>query len=494
MSHDLTDLLRAGEERFAAGDLDAAAAAFERVAAEAGDAALRVEALVDLAVVADARGELDEAATHLTTALQVDERSVDALLALSSVCSGRSDHPGAVRCLQRVLALDPANEDAPALLAELGASQPRPRAAWGARPRLLIAVGLFHPHVGGSERLAEDLGVALIERGWEVEIATEVWPGRETSHRGLRIHELGANPATGLQHLVAAGRYDAALAFSAPQGWPVEGLLELPHPRPRVVVVPCVNQDGFAQVHAAPGFLPDYGRRLREADVVGYSSRGGWDARLLAELGQLGAYLPNAVAPGTPDGEFRARLGIDADVPLLLAVGNLYREKNHAALCDALRPRSEDFRLVIIGHKPPFRWLDQSASLQERLALDPRVFWVPGAARETVAAAMEAADLLVLPSLAEATPLVLLEAMSHGLPWIATPTCGSASELTGGVIAPIERFADVAFDLLARPVELAALGATGREHWRAAYSWDVMARRYEQVLLAEAEVGLRSAA
>ena len=61
---------------------------------------------------------------------------------------------------------------------------------------------------------------------------------------------------------------------------------------------------------------------------------------------------------------------------------------------------------------------------------------------------MAESDILVLPSIAEATPLVLLEAMSKGLPWIASETCGSASELAGGVIVAQGGFAAAIAQLL----------------------------------------------
>jgi len=72
--------------------------------------------------------------------------------------------------------------------------------------------------------------------------------------------------------------------------------------------------------------------------------------------------------------------------------------------------------------------------------------------------------------------------MSHGLPWIATPTCGSAHDHAGGLIRPLAEFPRPIGELLADPAARTALGAAGRAHWEAAYSWDVVGPRYAALL------------
>ena len=98
--------------------------------------------------------------------------------------------------------------------------------------------------------------------------------------------------------------------------------------------------------------------------------------------------------------------------------------------------------------------------------------------REQVAGAMCEADVLVLPSIAEATPLVLLEAMSNALPWIASDTCGSASDLAGGVIVAQGGFAPAITRVLSDVAARAALGEAGRAAYAGEYSWETVAPRY----------------
>jgi glycosyltransferase involved in cell wall biosynthesis len=95
---------------------------------------------------------------------------------------------------------------------------------------------------------------------------------------------------------------------------------------------------------------------------------------------------------------------------------------------------------------------------------------------------MQAASALLLPSRVEATPLVVLEAMSHRLPWIATPGCGAVHEHAGGIVVPLDAFLPTARELLADEPRRRALGEAGHDHWAACYSWEHIAPRYDALL------------
>jgi glycosyltransferase involved in cell wall biosynthesis len=420
--------LTLAEERIAAGDHDAGQQLAETVLSAVERADLRAEALNDLGVLAFMRGNRQVARGHLHDAIATDPT-----------------HAAARENLGHV----------------------------GARRRVIVCVEYFHPSVGGSERLAEDVGGLLGQAGWEVEIATRALPQRtELTRRGMVVHELDGDHGAQLDALLAARSPDAVLAFAGPTSWPTLGALRHAGRGARVVVVPCVNEDGYRAVQANRAFRARLADALRRADAIGFSSYAGWDARLYRELDIPAVYLPNGSHRVEPDGPF------PHERPLLLCVGNFWPEKNHAALLSTLRQIPGDWELTIIGG-PSDAAPEVAAEVQRLAALDERVTLFGAAEPPVVAAAMAEAEILLLPSLAEATPLVLVEAMSHGLPWIATPTCGSAHDHAGGLIRPLDEFPQAIEELLA---DRAALGAAGRAHWEAAYSWDVVGPRYVALL------------
>jgi glycosyltransferase involved in cell wall biosynthesis len=342
---------------------------------------------------------------------------------------------------------------------------------------VLICVDYFHPSVGGSERLAEHVGVHLRALGWQVEVATRALPQRtRREHRGMRIHEI-RRPAEEILRLVTRGRFDAVLALSDPRAWPVPIVCALPDGGARRVVVPCINLENLAHLLADEGRLQRHLELVHRADAHVHSSLSGLDARLAEQLRVASTYVPNAAD--------RLEQGGDApppgEGPLALVVGNLWPEKNHVGLLSALGGRAGDWRLALIGGPAPGAEA-LAARVRALAARDARVHLAGPRSPADVAAAMRAADVLLLPSLAEATPLVLVEAMAHGLPWIATPECGAAHDHAGGLILPVRDMGDGLDFLLADPGARAALGAAGREHWEMSYRWETVAARYDLLL------------
>ena len=170
-------------------------------------------------------------------------------------------------------------------------------------------------------------------------------------------------------------------------------------------------------------------------------------------------------------------------------VGRIDRIKNHIGLLDAFRLLLErfpapqfDVRLAIVGDGPLLQTLrDQVASE----AWADRV-WLPGA-RGDIADIMRSFTVFVLPSLSEATPVTILEAMATALPVVASRVGGVPQlvldQHTGLLVPPSdpETLADALSAYIRDPQLRARHGAAGRAHVLAHYSIDKMVEGYDSL-------------
>lgn len=112
------------------------------------------------------------------------------------------------------------------------------------------------------------------------------------------------------------------------------------------------------------------------------------------------------------------------DVPQLVAVGRLSPEKGYFGLLDVLARLQADgvaFRLTIVGDGP------MSGAIRARttgLALDGRVDFAGALPEAATLACIAASDVIVLPSLMEGLPVVLIEALALRTPALASRVAG----------------------------------------------------------------------
>jgi len=122
--------------------------------------------------------------------------------------------------------------------------------------------------------------------------------------------------------------------------------------------------------------------------------------------------------------ESRLRLGITADEPTVVFIGNLKPVKGLDQLLKAfkeLHGRNQNVRLHIIGRGP----LESDLRKQSiNLGLEEQVRFEGEQSPVEVARWMSAADVLCLPSINEGVPNVLLEAMACGTPVVASRVGG----------------------------------------------------------------------
>jgi glycosyltransferase involved in cell wall biosynthesis len=196
--------------------------------------------------------------------------------------------------------------------------------------------------------------------------------------------------------------------------------------------------------------------------------------------------IPNGIDVGPIDAANRvdrASLDVPGSATLALYVGRLDAQKGLMTLLDAaerLVATVPDWHLLLVGEGPERPAIEaRLAGFQGRVRLLGRRGDVPGL--------MKAANLLVLPSLWEGMPNVVLEAMAARRAVVATAVEGTEDLVrpgeTGWLVPPgdavalAEALADAASD----PERLARYGLAGRERVEREFGIDRVAPAYERL-------------
>jgi glycosyltransferase involved in cell wall biosynthesis len=340
------------------------------------------------------------------------------------------------------------------------------------RPRVLLLIkGLG---LGGAERLLVDVVASRDRAHFHYEVAyvlsgqDALVPAMEAAE--VPVHDLGGSASMdlrwtlALRRLLVQGRFDvlhAHLPYTAALARLVTVSLPRRH-RPVVVYTEHSLWNKAAVVTKALNRLTvGIDRALI---VVSVAAR---DAlpRALRSRARVVVHGVNRERFDTLLGrrdevraEVRAELGVADDEVLALTVANLRSEKGYDVLLEAARlvvAAGVPVRFVSVGRGPLEAELAAAADVA---GLTEHLRFLH--TRTDTVRLMIGADLFVLPSHQEGLPVALMEAMSAGLPVVATIVGGVPDIVTDGVeglLVPPGRA-----DLLARAVTRLAQDATLR--------------------------------
>jgi len=196
-------------------------------------------------------------------------------------------------------------------------------------------------------------------------------------------------------------------------------------------------------------------------------------------------YIPNGLPlaeleTAAASGLTRADLGLPAEVGLVTQIGVFREEKNQRGALGAVaaaRAAGADAHLVFVGDGAEREAVEARA---RELGADWAHFL---GFRADVPALLALTDLMLQPSLADAMPMTVLEAMALGVPVVATDVGDVAAMLDGraGVTVPASDEAALGAacaELLADDERRAEMGRAGREI-AAAFDSAAMVRSYE---------------
>jgi glycosyltransferase involved in cell wall biosynthesis len=221
------------------------------------------------------------------------------------------------------------------------------------------------------------------------------------------------------------------------------------------------------------------------ATVIAVSER--LAERLRSTFGVFLGSTPLWPIPNGIDTEFFAPAASASSSDSLLMVGTLSPTKDHATLIRAfaLVAQRHPVQLVLAGGGilgPQLERLAEECGIRERVA------FLGNVEREHLLRLYRQAAVFTFSTKGEGSPLALLEAMSCGLPVVASDVPGVREILVGdecGLLVPPGRPAEMAraIERLLGDAEFARrLGAKARKHVETNHSATRMAARYGEVL------------
>jgi phosphatidylinositol alpha-1,6-mannosyltransferase len=197
--------------------------------------------------------------------------------------------------------------------------------------------------------------------------------------------------------------------------------------------------------------------------------------------------------PGASGASLRRRLGVSETAPLLFAVQRLAPEKRVDVLVEAMPAslRRHPETVLIVGGAGRAR--GELESLSRRLGVDRSVRFAGYIPDAELPGYYATGDVFVFHSTYETFGVVLGEAMATGKP-VVSVRCTAIPEVVSdgetGVLAPPldpPAFADKVNFLLDHPAERDRLGKNARRWAETHLDWNVIARQYEETLIAARE-------
>lgn len=290
-------------------------------------------------------------------------------------------------------------------------------------------------NVGGAERVAVDIVNTLDRSSFEVGFCS-------TRVTGPLADRLAEDVELTILHRTATWDMSKLVTFARLVR---SGSYDLVHTHGRgtmkfvalsralgMVDVPHVFHDHFGWLHIDRGVSRGLGAAIRrEVDAyVGVDGRLCDWARTTVGIPERRVHLIRSGVDlsrfsGVEPVDLRAELGLPGDAIVVVMAANFRPQKDHPTLFRALTELSveqrEHLRVVIVGStEADPAYYAGCRAMMERLGVDDLI--TIAGPRDDVPAVLAGADAAILTSKNETGPLVVLEYMAAGLPFIATDT------------------------------------------------------------------------
>lgn len=368
---------------------------------------------------------------------------------------------------------------------------------------------------GGVERHVEELSVALVQRGFQVDVYTRPYytPSSKRMYRGVRLISLpsirtkhfDAISHTFLATLDAIRRRADVIHYHGVGPSLMSWIPRLISPRTRVVVTfHCIDR-----YHEKWGLVARLMLAAGEWTATHFPHTTIAVSRTIQaysqeRYGRRPLYIPNGVALQSKQAHqptLRRKFGLKTG-RYLLSVTRLVPHKGVHTLIEAYRRTKISLPLVIVGggaHTDEY-----VAKLHALAAGDPRIIFTGFVRGDLVEELYANALAFIHPSRAEGLPIVLLEAMRAQRPILASRIpehrellAPKPNQVFGRMFKPgnVDDLERQLRWLLTHPARANAMAATARQYVRTVMRWNLISAKtaelYDELLVAPEPAALQ---
>lgn len=367
--------------------------------------------------------------------------------------------------------------------------------------KIAICTNFAQPfHTGGAEKVVQQISEYLVSIGWSCTVLCQ-HGNHPVYHNGVKIIPLGNLTEEQFIQALAEGDFDHVFVYSDWFFmWPailkhidrlpmkksiaLVGMNRMRSPLPQHVAV----AELFRKHHSSFKVLAHAENYIDAATCTSW----GIPVKIIHNFVDFSEFVKT-------DFDFKAHYGIKTE-KMLLCVSNFFPGKGQEFLPGILQRvanRHKDFTFVFISSTLAFepgnrlRTFVKDACERSRLP----VKFLNDIPRRHVVQSYFACDGFVFPSQQECGPLVILEAMAAGKPWVALGV-GYIPQLKGGFFmdSPIDNRGMMKFDssvtqFFESKIETILADNTvrnkngeGRKNVEESYNWDIIKKEYEDFL------------